>query len=377
MSKQVRVGVIGTSSYADTSHLPFLKSHPHAQLAAICGRNRDRAEQMAHKYEIPLVFTDYRDMIEKGHLQAIVIATPDDLHYPMTMDALEAGLHVMCEKPLALNAVQAKEMAEKAAVVGVKNMVCFTFRWFALYRYMKVLIDQGYVGRCFDCDIRYLAGYARTPSYLWRFDRRYANGAVGDIGAHMIDLARWYVGDIAQVSARLTTIMERPALEGQPYEAANDAAILMLQFENGAQGTIRVNAVAHPGDRGQEQHIILYGESGTLESDYSMQGSDSARGITKTPCKIQGTRRDATHFEKLDIPDEIWEGTDRSNLFSGFTTQSIGDRLFIDSILEDRPAVPSFYDGFKVQQVIDAAIESHQKECWVSSSKSLEEKAHP
>ncbi|GAG40971.1 unnamed protein product, partial [marine sediment metagenome] len=86
MSEQVRVGVIGTSWYTDVMHLPNLKSHPHTEIAAICGRNRDRAEEMAKKYEVPLVFTDYREMIEKGNLQAVVVAAPDDLHYPMTME---------------------------------------------------------------------------------------------------------------------------------------------------------------------------------------------------------------------------------------------------------------------------------------------------
>ena len=93
MPNQVQVGVIGTSWFADGMHLPNLKSHPQAEIAAICGRKRDRAEEMAKKYGIPLVFTDYREMIEKGDLHAVEVITPDDLHYPMAMDALDAGLH--------------------------------------------------------------------------------------------------------------------------------------------------------------------------------------------------------------------------------------------------------------------------------------------
>ena len=88
-------------------------------------------------------------MIEKGDLHAIEIITPDDLHYPMTMDALDAGLHVLCEKPLALNAAQAKEMYEKAEAAGVVHMTFFTYRWLPHYRYLKELVDEGYVGRCF------------------------------------------------------------------------------------------------------------------------------------------------------------------------------------------------------------------------------------
>ena len=140
MPERVRVGVIGTSWYADMMHLPNLKSHPRAELAAICGRNRERAEEMARKYEIPRVFTDYRELIEEGDLDAVVVATPDDLHHPMTMAALDAGLHVLCEKPMALNAGQAGEMYDKAEAAGVKHMVFFTYRWWPSYRYLKQLV---------------------------------------------------------------------------------------------------------------------------------------------------------------------------------------------------------------------------------------------
>src|SRR5690242_8599504 len=110
MAELVRIGIVGTSWWADLLHLPSLTSHPQATIAAICGRNRERTEEMAKKYAIPLVFTDYRDMLARANLHALVISTPDDLHFPMTMDALDAGLHVLCEKPLAMNAGQARAM---------------------------------------------------------------------------------------------------------------------------------------------------------------------------------------------------------------------------------------------------------------------------
>jgi len=360
MGEQVRVGVIGTSWWADMMHLPSLKSHPRAEIAAICGRNRDRAEEMAKKYGIPLVFTDYREMIEKGNLQALVIAAPDDLHYPMTMDALDAGLHVLCEKPLALNTGQAREMYEKAEAGGLKHMVFFTYRWLPHYRYLKQLVDEGYVGRCFHCHIRYLSGHRREARYAWRFDRSRANGVLGDLGSHMIDLARWYVGDIARVSAHLGTFVDRPGPEGQALDPGNDAASLILQFKNGTQGMIQVSVVAHTGDRGQEQHVALHGESGTLEADYSLAGVE-----------VRGARHDEEQFQTLPVPDELWGDVDRTSSFFSrvsevFVKQSVGVRLFIDAILEDRPAVPNFYDGLKVQEVIDAAIDSHQSGSWVS-----------
>jgi len=360
VSDTVRVGVVGTSWYADLMHLPNLKSHPRAELSAICGRSRNRTEEIATKFAIPHVFTDYRDMIAQGGLQALVVATPDDMHYPITMDALDAGLHVLCEKPLAPTVAQARAMYEKAESVGVKHMTFFTYRWIPVHRYVRQLLDQGYLGRCFHCHIRYLGGYGRTGQYAWRFDRQRSNGILGDLGSHMIDLAHWYVGDIAKVCGHLATFIDRPGTNGQRLDPANDAALLAIQFVNGAQGMIQVSAVAHVGERDQEQHIVLHGEEGTLEVAFTFTGAE-----------IRGARHDEEHFRILPVPDELWGEVDRTNpfldqLFEPFVKQSIGTRLFIDAIAEDRPVTPNFYDGFRVQAVIDAAIESHQSGQWIS-----------
>lgn len=364
MTKQIQVGIVGTSWWADMMLLPSLKSHPRVELAAICGRNRDRAEEMAKKYDIPHVFTDYREIIEKGNLQALVIATPDDLHYLMTMSALEAGLHVLCDKPLANTADQAKEMYEKAEAVGVKHMALFTWRWMPHFQYLRKLIADGYIGRCFQAQFSFLGGYGRAREYLWRFDHQRANGIVGDLGSHMIDFARWYVGDIVKVNASLATFIDRPGVGGQPLDPANDSAILAIEFANGAHGTIQVSAVTHLGDRGNEQHLILYGEAGTLQADVLFAGVESG-------AVIRGARQNDDQFQMLPVPDKLWGDVDRSDFASAqvpglFVEQSIGPRLFIDAILEDRPVSPNFYDGFKAQEVVDAALKSHRTGCQVS-----------
>ena len=161
MSERIRVGVVGTSWYADNFHLAKLKEIPGADLTAICGRNRTRAEEMAAKHAIPQVYTDYQEMIARANLQALVVATPDDLHYPITMAALDAGLHVLCEKPMAQHLTQAKAMLDKAQAMGVKHMVCFTYRWNPVHRYLKQLLDEGYIGRCYQINIRFLGDFGR------------------------------------------------------------------------------------------------------------------------------------------------------------------------------------------------------------------------
>ena len=200
MKERVRVGVVGTSWFADIMHLPNLKSHPQAEIVAICGRNRSRADEIAEKYAIPYVFTDYREMVETDGVDAVVIVTPDDMHFPITTAALNAGCHVLCEKPLALTLEQAKAMYDTAQANGVKHMTFFTYRWLPQYRYLKELIDDGYIGRCYHLNIQYMAGYGRNTSHDWKFDERRSIGVLGGLGSHMIDLARWLVGDISKVT---------------------------------------------------------------------------------------------------------------------------------------------------------------------------------
>ena len=363
MTDRIRVGVVGTSWWADNMHLPSIKSHPRAELAAICGRTREPAEAMAQKYAIPQVYSDYREMIARGDLQALVVSTPDDLHYQITMDALDAGLHVLCEKPLAMNADQARAMYERAEARGVKHMTYFTWRWMPHFEYVRQLIEGGYLGRCFQCQFRFLGGFGRDTEYTWRYDTRRANGMLGDLGSHMIDLARLYVGDIARVSAHLATFYERSGPDGQGRATGNDAAILAVEFANGTHGTVQVGTVTHLAERQMEQQVILHGEAGTLEIDAAFDGP-------KSGAQIRGARSDDAEFQVLPVPDDLWGSVDRTGSFVAqigelFAKQPVGCRLFIDAILEDRPVSPSFYEGWKVQQVVDAALESHRSGRWV------------
>lgn len=360
MAENVRIGVVGTSGFAEMFHLPSLRSHPRAEITAVCGRNRDRAEELAGKYGIPHVFTDYHAMITSGTLDALVVAVPDALHYPITMAALAAGLHVLCEKSLALNAAQAREMYEKAEASGRKHMVGFAWRAVPPFRYMHRLVEDGYIGRCYHALFRYEGGYGRDASYGWRFDRQQGNGILGDLGSHMIDFARWYVGDIAKVSGHLATFVARPGADGGPLDPANDTALVAVEFANGAQGVIHLSAVTHVGDRGQVMQIALYGEAGSLELDFTFGGAE-----------LRGLPQGEEQWQTLVVPAELVGRADQPPPFgmpilAPLVSLPVGDRLFVDAILEDRPVSPSFYDGWQAQAVIDAAIASHVQGRWVA-----------
>jgi predicted dehydrogenase len=240
-----------------------------------------------------------------------------------------------------------------------KHMVLFTFRWMPFFRYVHDLVDQGAIGRCYHCEFRFLMGYGRKKEYQWRLDQKRANGALGDLGVHMIDMARWLVGDIARVSAQVGVFVDRPGADGGGINPANDSALLLTEFANGAHGMIQASLIAHVADRFVQQQVKLYGEDGSLEIDIQYGGAEA--GVV-----LHAVRDQEEQFRRLEVPESYWGNTNRSEPFETFTSQPVGCRAFIDAILDNRPVTPTFYDGYKAQQVITAALEASQSGAWVS-----------
>ncbi len=354
MADRVRIGVIGTSGFTDFMHLTNLKSERRADVTAICGRNRQRAAELAAKHDIPLVFTDYREMLAKAPMDAVLVAVPDDLHFAVVMAALDAGLHVLCEKPLANDSSQARAMVEKAEASGRKQMVFFTWHWFAHYQQLQRLLLDGYVGQLRHCSLRYLSSHGCDPQYNWRWDGRRSNGVLGDLGSHLVHFAHLYVGEITGICANLHACVERRDEEGSPIPPSNDSALLALEFANGAHGTLQVSAVAHVANHFFEQQITLCGDAGAIHAEFSLAGSS-----------LRGVRCDATEFTDFGSfkfsPDDNFGG-----IFDVFRTEPVGHRLFIDAVLEDKPLSPNFYEGLRVQRVLDAALTSHRERRWVT-----------
>lgn len=358
MANRVRVGVIGTSPFAEILHLEYLAADDRAELAAICGRDRARAEEVARKYGIARVFSDWRELLDRAELDAVVIVTPDDLHYSMALAALERGLHVLCEKPLANTAQQARELYETAERKRVKHMTMYTSRWFPGFRHARRLVEEGYVGRLYHATFRQFVGGARQPHYRWRRDARRGNGVLADLGSHKIDMARWLCGDIVAVAASADAYTTRPGPDGEAVlgTPANDTALLVVRFAGGGQGSIHVSSVAHTAQGGQAEVNELHGEGGTLE-------------ISQTA--VRGARGDEKAIATLELPPNLIGGVDLSRPLlewarEYFLTQPVGDRAFLEAIVSDRPAAPSFYDGWKAQEVIDAALESSRTGRWVT-----------
>ena len=355
--KRVKVGMVGTSWWADAMHLPALDSHPAADTVAICGRHRENARKMADTWGIKQVYTDYRAMLAEADLDAVVISTPNSTHFPIAMAALERGLHVLCEKPIAMTYGQAREMAQTARARGLKTLVPFTYRFMPASRYLKRLIDGGFIGAPYHLNMRYYTGYARDGDYIWRLDKKIAGaGVVGDLGSHFMYLAEWLYGEIEAITCRLTQIVPRPALDpaGQPYDVLDDSCMLTLEFGGGAVGMIHCTALCYEGTPfGQTHHMEFHGAEGTL---YSFTDWDKTQAV-------KGMRAGEGMPKAMPIPDEIWGEGRRDTVHNTyrdiFRREDHMIRGFITGIIDDTELEPNFDDGARIQRLISAAAQSH------------------
>lgn len=356
MSDKIRIAVVGTSWWADAMYLPALTRHPLADVRAVAGgRRRDHTREFAVRWDIPAAYDSLDEMLAAEELDAVLVLTPNAAHHPTAMRTLEAGLHVLCEKPLALTAQQAREMAEAAERTSAITMVPFTYRFMPAARYLKELVEEGYIGRPYHLNMRYYTRFGHSGAYAWRFDVGEAGAGVsGDLGSHWVYMARWYFGEIAAVTAVFTHVVPRaPRPDGAPFEAAEDTAMLLLEFENGAYGSIHVSSLAYePGPFGQRHEFDLHGSAGTLRMLCDWL----------TVQRVDGCREGEPEAHELPIPDHIFGSARRDNVHDTyrdiFREQDHMTRGWISAIAGGRPASPDFRDGLAVQRVLAAADRS-------------------
>jgi predicted dehydrogenase len=356
MKDKVRIGIIGTSYWVKGFHLPILQNVPNAIVQAICGRNREKAKELATSFGIDAVFTDYHKMLDANNLDAVIISTPEDQHHPMTMAALEKGLHVLCEKPLALSTDEALEMLQTAEDKQLKHMVNFSMRWIPHFQFLQKLMEESYIGNPYHAHFHWLAGWhADTSDYTWIYDPEISNGVASELGVHLIDQARLYLGEIKSVQASLKDFVKRTGSDGKEINrAASDSGMYLLEFINGAHATIHVSTVnrVHNELNHSGQLISLHGENGTLESRSGLWSNNPVS-------EIIGLKKGEEKIERFLIPDSYFGKDGRDKSLEFLDKPKLGPRLFVDSILNDHPANPNFYDGYKAQQVIQAALESN------------------
>ncbi len=359
----VRVGILGSSWWSDSMYLPALAHHPQGRVVAIAGRE---AGELARRWGAAHAFARYEDLLESGEVDAVIVATRNDLHHPLTLAALTRGLHVLCEKPLGLTYAAAAEMAAAAVAANAICMTPFTYRYMPINRYVKHLIDEGYLGRPFHLNLRYFTGFGQAGGYNWRFDETISgSGALGDIASHFLYLAWWFFGDITAVCAELGRLIERASLDpaGQPYPQADDNAMILLHFANGAQGMLHASTVAREATPfGQIHEFDLHGDGGTLH----------ARVDWAREQRLYGARAGEGALHDLPLPDDIWDGARRDTVHNTyrdvFRTQATMARQWVTAVAAGENVRPDFADGAYIQRVMDAAKLSHARRQWVDVS---------
>src|SRR5688500_13740093 len=207
------------------------------QLVAIAGRNEEAVSEAARRYGFAEYKTDWKDLIGDDRIQLFDNAGPNNLHAEPTIAAAEAGKHVICEKPLGRDAAESYETWQRVQAAGVKHMCAFNYRFVPAVRLAHQMISSGELGELQHFRGAYLQEWGTTEGEIWRFDKDLAgSGSLGDLGAHVIDLARYLVGEIAAVSALTATF--------QPGRSVDDAVEAAVALENGAIGTIEASRFA-------------------------------------------------------------------------------------------------------------------------------------
>jgi len=252
---EIGIGMLGyafmgkahTNAY---KKIPYLMYPPPAipKLVAICGRNEAAAAEAARRYGYSGYYTDWRRMLEDERVQLFDNGAPNDSHAEPCITAAKASKHIFCEKPLGRTAEEAKKMFDAVTKAGVKNQVAFNYRFVPAVRQAYDLIRAGKLGRIYHFRAMYLQEWV-MPHYgtplVWRLDKKVAgSGALGDLGAHIIDLARFLVGEVKSVSATARTfVTERPLADGKGMGKVevDDAFVSTVEFANGAIGTLEAS----------------------------------------------------------------------------------------------------------------------------------------
>ncbi len=332
------------------------------RLQVVCGRTEAGVEEAARKLGFAEHATDWEAVVRRDDIDIVDICTPGDSHEAIAITAAEAGKTVFCEKPLANTVPEAERMLAAAEKAGVVHMLCHNYRRAPAVALAKRIIDAGRIGRIHHYRGTYLQDWIVDPQFprVWRLEKAKAgSGSLGDIGSHSLDLARHLVGEVSEVSGLLETfVKERPLEDGSgtgPVDV-DDAALALVRFESGAIGSIEGTRFA-PG-RKNYNRFEINGSKGSVVFDlermnelelYVEEGPDSGfRTILAT---------DASH----PYVDAWWPPGHIVGYEHTFT-HTVRD--LVVAVAEGTLPTPSFADGLRNQQVLDAIERSASSRRW-------------
>jgi len=232
---RVRIGVIGCGAISTLHHIPNLKKTPETEVVAVADKDKRRAEEVANRFKIPQQYTDHRQMIDKADIDALFVCTPTKYHATATLYALEHDLNVFCEKPMCLTLEEADKIVKHVEDSNLKLMVGYNLRFTNLFQKVKGMVSKGELGELIQVECSFcVPGPKKWPAVTDFYQQRnLGGGALFDSGSHGIDLLRWVVDEITEVSAKIST--------RNPKTDVDDAASLLLRFSNGAIGVLNAS----------------------------------------------------------------------------------------------------------------------------------------
>jgi predicted dehydrogenase len=353
----LNMGIVGCGGITLQNHLPGLALCPDTRVVALCDTDPATLERARRETGIAVATTRYEEVLRREDVHAVIIATPNHTHVPIARAAIAAGKHVLCEKPLALNAADAQAMAAAADQAGVRHMTAFTYRFVPAMRYLAHLVKRGDLGQPYHYRSCRLQDWG-SRNLGWRQVRKFAGtGELGDMLSHRIDFAHVLVGPMRRLVANTKQLVSDRG--GQPSEL-EDWVALIAEFQGGATGVLESSKLA-----------VGRNESWRSLDSVEINGSEqSFVFVTGQWDRLQTGRAGGPGLETLEVPREFWSwpGSRRD--------PAVGDPLvtfrydqaweFVDAIRSGRPCVPSFHDGARAQAVMDAAVRSAETRQWVT-----------
>jgi predicted dehydrogenase len=346
MSNKLRIGIIGSGGIAQGCHMRGYATMPDlCEMVAVCDVNEDTAKVAAEKYEVPKTYTDYKQMLAEEKLDAVSVATPNAYHMQPTIDALEAGVHVLCEKPLAMNADESRKMCAAARDTGKILQVALQQRFTGQARFMKQYIDAGNMG-----DIYYARAQALrrrgVPGWGVFIDKeKQGGGPLIDIGVHILDFTLFLMGYPKPVSASgktYDTLGKNPDLHNNmgDYDRSKftveDFAVGLIKFDNGAVVVLESSFMANiDGDPFQTQ---LFGtKAGALVKGWGSEPIEIYTEENKQLFNMKPTN--IPHVESAHV-DEV--------------------KAFVDAIIHSKPSPVPGENGLILNAIFDALYKSSE-----------------
>jgi predicted dehydrogenase len=358
---QLNIAIIGCGGITFQNHLPGFALCPGARILAVCDKDEAVLNRAREQSGAVIATTKHSEILKREDIHAVVIATPNVTHAPIALEAIRHGKHVLCEKPLAMNYAEAKDMSDAANRSGIRHMTAFTYRFVPAMRYLAHLIRRGDLGEPYHYRSCRLQDWGMR-NLGWRQVKALAgSGELGDMLSHRIDFAHLLVGPIHRLVAN--TKQWHSMRDGSASDL-DDWVALLAEFGNGATGVLESSKLAS--GRNESWRSLDLVEVNGRERSFVFDTGDWN--------KLQTGKIGGPGLETIDVPREFWKapGSPR-DLGSGdplITFRYDQAWEFVDAIRNNRACSPGFEEGARVQAVLDAVMRSVEGMKWVEVEKS-------